>query len=68
MKPVDLNALVAPYFDSGLYLAVNKDKTTVVGTGKTIQDAVEQAAHHGYSEPIIMRAPSRNTLEDGLHI
>lgn len=67
MKPVDLNALLANYYDTDLYLAVNKDRTRVVGTGKTIQDAVEVAAHHGYSEPIIMRAPSRKNLDDGLH-
>jgi len=31
MKPVDLNALLANYYDTGLYLAVNKDRTDVVG-------------------------------------
>jgi hypothetical protein len=67
MKPVDLNALLANYYDTGLYLAVNKDLTSVVGTGKTIQDAVEVAVQHGYYDPIIMRAPSRKNLDDGLH-
>jgi hypothetical protein len=67
MKAVDINALVAKYYDTGLYLAVSEDRKSVVGTGKTIQDAVEEAAHHGHSEPIVMRAPSRKSLEDGLH-
>ena len=67
MNPVDLNALVEKYYDTDLYLAINKDRTSVVGTGKTIQDAVEQAAHRGYTEPIIMHAPSRKSLEDALH-
>ena len=48
MQAVDLNKLVEPYFGTGLYLAVTKDNTAVVATGKTIQDAVDQAADHGW--------------------
>lgn len=66
MKPVDLNKLVEPYFDSGLYLAVTRDKTSVVATGKTIQDAADRAAAQGCAEPVIMRAPSREAMENGL--
>jgi hypothetical protein len=68
MQPVDLNKLVEPYFGTGLYLAVTKDNTAVVATGKTIQDAVDQAAGHGYAEPIIMRAPTRKAMENSLHL
>ncbi len=67
MKAVDLNALVAPYLDSGLYLAVTNDNTSVVGTGKTIREALNQAAERGYSEPVIMRAPRRKAIENVLH-
>src|SRR5882762_8583677 len=68
MKAVDLNKLVEPYYDSGLYLAVTRDNTTVVATGKTIQDAVDQAAAQGCAEPVIMRAPSRRAMENGLRL
>jgi hypothetical protein len=68
MQAVDLNKLVEPYFGTGLYLAVTKDNTAVVATGKTIQDAVDQAADHGYAEPIIMRAPTRKGMENSLHL
>lgn len=68
MEPVNLNKLVEPYFDSGLYLAVTKDNTSVVATGKTIQDAVDQAAAQGCAEPVIMRAPSRRAMENSLHL
>jgi hypothetical protein len=68
MKAVDLNRLVEPYFDSGLYLAVTRDNTRVVATGTTIQDAEDQAAAQGCSEPVIMRAPSRAAMENSLHL
>jgi hypothetical protein len=58
-EAVDLNKLVDPYLDSGLYLAVTRDHTSVVATGKTIQEAANQAAAQGCSEPVIMRAPGR---------
>lgn len=60
MKPIDLNKLLENYYDTGLYLAVTPDRTRVVGKGKTIQDALEDAAHKGYKDTIIMRAPSRD--------
>jgi hypothetical protein len=66
MKPVNLNKLVGPYLGSGLYLAVTRDNTTVVGTGKTIEDAVKYAANAGYADPVIMRAPSRKRIENSL--
>jgi hypothetical protein len=51
-----------------LYLAVKSDNTSVVATGKTIKDAVDQAAAQGCSEPVIMRAPSREAMENSLHL
>jgi hypothetical protein len=68
MKAVDLNKLVEPYLDSGLYLAVKSDNTSVVATGKTSKDAGDQAAARGCSEPVIMRAPSREAMENSLHL
>lgn len=68
MQPIDLNNLVKPYMDTGLYLAVTRDNTSVIGTGKTMRDAMKQAADHGYAEPVIMRAPSRKAMERSLHL
>lgn len=66
--PVDLNKLVEPFLGTGLYLAVTKDKKSVVATGKTIREAMNSAAHEGCSEPVIMRAPSREAMQSGLHL
>jgi hypothetical protein len=68
MQPIDLNKLVEPYFDTGLYLAVTRDNSSVIATGKTIREAMNQAAEQGYAEPVIMRAPSRAAMENGLHL
>lgn len=68
MQPIDLNNLVEPYMDSGLYLAVTRDNTSVIATGKTMRDALKQAADKGYAEPVIMRAPSRKAMERSLHL
>lgn len=68
MQPVDLNKLVEPFLDTGLYLAVTKDKSSVVATGKTIRDAMNSAADEGCAEPVIMRAPSRQAMQNSLHL
>lgn len=68
MEPVNLNALVEPYLDTDLYLAVTKEKTAVVATGLTIRDAMNNAAKEGCDEPVIMRAPSREIMESSLHL
>lgn len=60
MQPVNLNKLLANYYDTGLYLAVTRDRTQVVGTGKTMEAALEDAVHKDYKDPIIMRAPSKD--------
>ena len=60
MQPVNLNKLLANYYDTGLYLAITRDRTQVVGTGKTMEAAVEDAAHKGYKDPILMRAPGKD--------
>ena len=68
MQPVDLRKLVEPYLDTGLYLAVTEDNTSVVATGKTIRDAMNHAADQGCADPVIMRAPSRKAIENSLHL
>ncbi len=41
----------------GLWVALKKDEVTVVGSGKTLKEAVEKASTHGYLNPIVTRMP-----------
>jgi len=51
MQPIDLNNLVEPYMDTGLYLAVTRDNTSVIGTGKTMRARLRRACHNASSQP-----------------
>jgi hypothetical protein len=42
----------------GSWVAVLDDEVTVVGSGKTIKSALEQARKAGYEDPIVMRVPT----------
>ena len=41
----------------GLWIALNDDEQTVVGSGKTLEEALEEASKNGYDEPIVTRMP-----------
>jgi hypothetical protein len=41
----------------GLWVALKEDEQTVVGSGKTLQEALEEASDNGYDEPIVTRMP-----------
>jgi hypothetical protein len=41
----------------GLWIALKDDEQTVVGSGKTLQAALEEASKNGYDEPIVTRMP-----------
>ena len=41
----------------GLWVALKDDEQTVVGSGKTLQKALEEASKNGYDEPIVTRMP-----------
>ncbi len=56
MKPVDLDKLLGPYYDSGLYLAVTRDWQRVVGKGKTMDEATQDAIKNGYTDHIICKS------------
>jgi hypothetical protein len=62
MSPVvktDLADLLEPYWDTDLYLAVNREHSKVVGVGKSGEAALQDARKHGYDNPVIMHAPSK---------
>lgn len=42
----------------GLWVALLDDQKTVVGSGKTIKTALEQATRKGHKNPIMMRVPT----------
>jgi Family of unknown function (DUF5678) len=48
-----------PIFEKhkGLWVALKDDEQTVVGSGKTLQEALAEASKHGYDEPIVTRMP-----------
>jgi uncharacterized protein DUF5678 len=48
-----------PLFEKykGLWVALKDDETTVVGSGKTLEEALDEARAHGYDEPIVTRMP-----------
>lgn len=66
MKPINLNKLIEKYYDTGLFLAVSRDHEMVVGTGKTIREAAEDARSKGFSDAVIMKAPSRE-IKSAIH-
>lgn len=43
----------------GLWVALKDDQVTVVGSGKTLRDALEQAKGKGYQKPIMHRVPTK---------
>ena len=54
MKPIDLTKKIKKYTQG--WLALSPDYKKVVGHGKTIQNAVDQAQSVGIKDPVLMRA------------
>lgn len=54
MKPIDLTKTIKKYTQG--WLALSPDYKKVVGHGKTIQNAVNQAESVGVKDPVLMRA------------
>lgn len=43
----------------GLWVALEKDETTVVASGKTAKEAWDRAQEKGYKKPILTHMPER---------
>jgi hypothetical protein len=58
-RPIDLTAVLkdAP---PGAWVALSRDKTSIVGTGDSIRAATYQAQLKGETQPVLIRMP----LED----
>ncbi len=42
----------------GLWVAMLDDEQTVVGSGETLNQALERAKRNGHDNPIVMRVPT----------
>lgn len=43
----------------GLWVALLDDERTVVGSGKTLHEALKEADKKGHKSPIVMRVPTK---------
>ena len=55
MPAIDWTEIFEKY--KGLWVALKQDEKTVVGSGKTAREAMEEAQRKGYKKPILTRMP-----------
>jgi Family of unknown function (DUF5678) len=55
MKLNDWTKIFQDY--KGLWVALKDDEQTVVGSGRTLRDALEDANRKGYAQPIMLNVP-----------
>jgi len=46
----------------GEWIALSKDRSRIVATGKTLEEALESAKSSGENEPIVMKVPPVGAL------
>ena len=54
---IDWTPLFKKY--KGKWVALEKDETTVIGSGKTLKEALAEARTKGYQKPILTRMPTQ---------
>lgn len=67
MSPVSLSPVIdltdvlkdAPV---GEWIALSKDRSEILGTGKTLEDALKAAKLRGEDEPIVLKVPPVSAL------
>lgn len=57
MAAIDWTNLFEQY--KGLWVALEDDERTVVGSGKTLKEALENAKASGSQQPIVTRVPEK---------
>jgi hypothetical protein len=59
--PIDLTAVLknAP---AGEWIALSQQEDRIVGTGKTVEQAIKAANENGEKNPIVMKIPPASTL------
>ena len=55
MSAIDWTHIYKEY--AGLWVALKDDEVTVVGSGKTAKDALDQARQNNYPDASLMRVP-----------
>ena len=53
LHPIDLSELLRPY--QGKWVALSQDETQVLGSGATIDEALDEARRKGERQPIVIR-------------
>lgn len=64
-KATDWTKIYKKY--KGLWVALAEDETTVVGSGKTLKEAMTEANKKGYANPLITHMPKRLIPFVGAH-
>jgi len=61
MCPIDLTTILknAP---AGEWIALSRTENKIVGTGKTVAEAIQAAKSNGNSEPVVMKVPPVSAL------
>jgi len=61
IAPIDLTAVLkdAP---AGEWIALSRDEQRIVGTGKTLDEALSEAKKQGEGEPIVLKVPPVSAL------
>jgi len=55
-KAIDLTEILKPYVEKNLWVALNDDQTEVIGSGKTIKEAISNARKNSKENPVLIRA------------
>jgi Family of unknown function (DUF5678) len=56
MNTIDWTQIYEHY--KGLWVALKpEDEQTVVGSGKTLREALEDAEHNGFDKPVMLNVP-----------
>ncbi len=53
---IDLSNILAKY--RGLWVGLTDDEQTVIASGKTVAEVMDQAKKQGHEQPILFRVPS----------
>lgn len=57
MAAIDWTKICEQY--KGLWVGLKEDEETVVASGETVREVMENAAKQGYPHPILFRVPTK---------
>jgi len=55
LKETNLTEILKPYIKQNLWVALNKSQTKVIASGKTIEEAFNNAKNITNEKPVLMR-------------